>query len=252
MKRLVGERSVLPSLFPDKVVTEETDTVSTEGRLFPEEEALVRRAVRKRRAEFVTGRLCARKALAKLGIADFPILMTKDRAPVWPSDIVGSISHAEGYCGAAVARRESVLSVGLDIEHVGRLARESWKHVCTGQELSWIESLGWEEQHLSLAIAFSAKECVYKCLYQLERRWLDFHDLAISILQDVGEFEAELLKAAGRRYGQRSRFTGKYAVQNGLVFTGLALERAGDYTGRRPTGDPGKHSEGLMRLSESS
>lgn len=227
MTRVVGGRSVLPSLFPGEVVTEETNIVSTEGRLFPEEEALVRRAVPKRRAEFVTGRLCARKALAKLGIADFPILMTEDRAPVWPRDIVGSISHAEGYCGAAVARTESVLGVGLDIERVGRLPREDWKHVCTGQELSWIESLGGQQQHVSLAIVFSAKECVYKCLYQLERHWLDFHDLAISIVRDTGEFEAELLKAAGRLHEQRGRYAGKYATRNGLVFTGLALGYCG-------------------------
>lgn len=228
MTRVVGKRKLLPSLFPDKVVTEETEVLSAEGRLFPEEEASVRQAVQKRQAEFATGRLCARKALAKLGIVDFPILMAEDRSPVWPHDVTGSISHTLGYCGVAVARRESVLSIGLDVERIRKLDRDSSKLILTGQELSWLDSLGGEEQCVNLALVFSAKECVYKCLYQLERNWLEFHDMEISVMQGVGEFTAELLKGAGSRYGVDCRLVGKYAVNGDFVFTGLALEHRDD------------------------
>ena len=80
-----------------------------EAALFPAEEALLARAVQKRRREFATGRHCARSALGALGVGPAPILPGQAGAPQWPSGIVGSITHCAGYRAAAVARASEVL-----------------------------------------------------------------------------------------------------------------------------------------------
>jgi 4'-phosphopantetheinyl transferase EntD len=43
-----------------------------------------------------------------LGLPERPIPMGRDRAPVWPEGVVGSISHSDAFCLAAVARSDRV------------------------------------------------------------------------------------------------------------------------------------------------
>ncbi|MGX9147748.1 hypothetical protein [Mesorhizobium sp. 128a] len=54
----------------------------------------------RRRREFGWGRHHAREALRHLGFAPVAIL-SRDRAPLWPSGVVGSISHSSSDRGAA-------------------------------------------------------------------------------------------------------------------------------------------------------
>ena len=107
---------MIEALFPDGVVTVESTDAFSEDALRPEERAGLGRAVEKRRREFAAGRACARRALARLEIADAVLPIGPDRLPAWPAGIVGSITHCAGYCGVAVARRGSILCLGLDAE----------------------------------------------------------------------------------------------------------------------------------------
>src|SRR3954466_8638481 len=71
--------------------------------LFPEELPLIASAVEKRRLEFGRGRQCARAALRRLGVPDGPLPSGSQREPLWPAAAIGSITHTEGLCVAAVA-----------------------------------------------------------------------------------------------------------------------------------------------------
>ena len=82
----------------------------------PAEEAILSRAVPRRRDEFRSGRACARRALADLECPLQGIPADSRRLPVWPSGFVGSISHGAGLCIAQVARTRDFLGVGVDIE----------------------------------------------------------------------------------------------------------------------------------------
>ena len=84
--------------------------------LFPEEAAVVARAVSQRRTEFASARACARAALARLGEPPAPILPGARGAPQWPVGLAGSITHCDGYRAAAVARTADVATLGLDAE----------------------------------------------------------------------------------------------------------------------------------------
>ncbi|MGW7821409.1 4'-phosphopantetheinyl transferase family protein [Streptomyces puniciscabiei] len=73
--------------------------------LYPQETAHLRHALPKRRREFATARVCARRALQALGLPPAPIPPGSNGAPQWPAGVVGSITHRRRYCAAAVALR---------------------------------------------------------------------------------------------------------------------------------------------------
>ena len=65
---------------------------STHQILFP---AQLGKAVSKRKAEYLAGRVCAKHVLATLSIDNFELHSGTDRAPIWPENIIGSITHTQ-------------------------------------------------------------------------------------------------------------------------------------------------------------
>jgi 4'-phosphopantetheinyl transferase EntD len=217
------DKTLIHSLFPTEVVTEEAHPTPHRGTLYPEEEAYLRNALPKRRREFTAGRLCVRRALIQFGIEHFPLRVGNNREPVWPHGIVGSISHTEGYCGVAVARKCRIETLGLDVECTSRLSRDCWEQICTRSELAWIDSLPPNRKQKNVALLFSAKECLFKCQYPISGTWLDFHDVVITINSDVGEFYAMVPVKVVRSFQRGTYFAGKYLFRRGYVLTGMSV-----------------------------
>lgn len=218
--------NILSLLFPEFVITEETNPEESLGTIYPEEEVFIRNVVPKRKTDFIAGRICARKALARLGIDRFPIIMSNDRSPVWPSEIAGSISHTQGFCGVAVVLKKNVKSIGLDVECIDRLNDRCWHLVCTDSELSWIRSIPKERQKDIVSLTFSAKECFYKCQYAVNKCWVGFHDATISVDHNLnkGEYEIRLLKDISACFLKGTLFKGQYIFKDGFVFSGMTLQ----------------------------
>ncbi len=210
---------ILPLLFPPEVVTAEMTSPPPRADLYPAEQACIAKACLKRRLDFAAGRLCAHRAMARLGVDGFPLLVGEEGQPLWPPGIVGSISHCEGHYGAAVAWEREVRSVGLDIERLEELEDEFARLVCTRQELHWIQTLPSDHRHVAAVLVFSAKECLYKCQFPLTRRWLDFQDVQVSVGMDDNRFEVASVPT--RQSDDMVRLTGKYLVRGGYVFTGM-------------------------------
>ena len=147
--------------------------------MLPGEAQHLGRAVPKRVQEFAAGRFCARRALAELGFVGYPLGMNSDRRPRWPADVVGSITHTDGICGAVVAERGRFRAIGLDMEIVGRVTPEIWRTICTPEETTWLSALREPEQSRCAALIFSGKETFYKCQYGVTRQWLEFDDVAL-------------------------------------------------------------------------
>ena len=101
---------MIEELLPPNVVSVDTFEDRDDAWLFPEEAALVGKAVERRRREFTTGRACARRALCLLGAPVGPLLHGQRGAPMWPTGVVGSITHCDGYRAAAVGRERDVLT----------------------------------------------------------------------------------------------------------------------------------------------
>jgi 4'-phosphopantetheinyl transferase EntD len=223
---------VIEALLPAGVVAAEAFEDPPDATLFPEEEALVRDAVVKRRREFTTARHCARTALAGLGIPPVPVLAGSRREPLWPHGVVGSITHCLGYRAAAVGFADAVVTIGIDAEPNEPLPPGVLDSIARPEELSWVA----HRQRTQPAVCwdrllFSAKESVYKAWYPLARRWLDFEEATVAVVPAdgsgaTGSFTARLevpgpvLPGAGRL----THFVGRWLVCRGLALTAIAVE----------------------------
>jgi 4'-phosphopantetheinyl transferase EntD len=202
-------------LFPAGVVVVTQAELSESPSLLPEERSFVTRAVDKRVLEFTAGRSCARAALIRLGGPPVALSVGAHREPLWPQGFVGSITHCEGHCAAAVARqdRASITSLGLDAEPAQPLPEEIVHRVLTAGEQDWLlrrgrDSLPWDR------LVFSAKESVFKCLFPVERRYIDFHEVEIAFVENGG-FQ---LRAQGLLEAEK-HVRGACAVRAGLILT---------------------------------
>jgi 4'-phosphopantetheinyl transferase EntD len=214
---------MIRTLFPPEVITLEASPEMWEGDLLPEEEECVTRAFPKRRREFTAGRVCARRALEKLGIRDFPLVAGPDRLPLWPAGIVGSISHCRDYCGVAAARRGRILGIGLDVERSGPLEERIIPRLCTDTELAALDASVMSVPDWA-KIIFSAKESTYKCYYPIGRTVLGFHDVQIA-LDPHGSFTARMLRGSEALGDAVMR--GRWGSSEKFVLTGVTLT-AGD------------------------
>jgi 4'-phosphopantetheinyl transferase EntD len=168
-------------------------------RLYDAEQEAVRRAVPKRRREFLAGRKLARACLEDLGLPSCAIPMDVHRAPIWPKGVVGSISHSNHLCAALVAPDTVLSAVGIDVEEAPVLKADLHELVLTPKERSWLSALP-EGRHGPLGrLFFSVKESVYKCQFPLTNHVLEFHDVEVEL--GVGEtgFRAEA-QAIGRTF----------------------------------------------------
>jgi len=188
-------------------------------------------AAPQRAAEYAAGRLCARLALAQLGITGFALLAAADRRPVWPAAVVGSITHTRGLCAAVVAPCSAFRGLGVDTEIVGKVHADLWPRICVPAELRWLESLPEHRRVAAAALVFAAKEAFYKCQSPLTAQWLKFADLSVQVTDfdaTVGALAPALFEITPMRplvlagivsppYCGRFRFHGEF-VSAGVAF----------------------------------
>jgi 4'-phosphopantetheinyl transferase EntD len=208
-------------LLGPEVETEEVDPHTVQGGLLKSEEALVDGAAQTRIEQFAAGRVCSRIALGRLGVAaTTPILRGEDRVPIWPPGFIGSISHTDTWCAAAVARTEDIRALGIDLESSTPLKEALLKRVCTPKERDWLHQL--PAPGVTGKIVFSAKEAVYKCQYPLSNQFLGFHAVEVELGDD--SFEAVFQQEAGG-FKPGDVISGRYLVEEGLVATACELPR---------------------------
>ncbi|WP_089103864.1 4'-phosphopantetheinyl transferase family protein [Streptomyces hyaluromycini] len=204
---------MIEEIVPEEVAAVGSRVDAPETALFPEELALIASAVPRRRAEFTTARVCARRALARLGVAAAPILSGAQREPIWPDGVVGSITHCAGYRAAAIGRSTRFTTIGIDVEPNEPLPGGLLEHVSLPQERG--RQTRADGTHLD-RLLFSAKESAYKAWFPLARRWLGFEQAAITLESD-GTFDVELLVA-----GPVKGFRGRWLARDGLIVTAIA------------------------------
>jgi 4'-phosphopantetheinyl transferase EntD len=218
--------TLLSDVLPDTVAVAEMYTDPPELAPLPEEEPLIARSVAKRRNEFITVRHCARLALGELGVPPVPILKGDKGEPCWPDGVVGSLTHCEGYRGAAVGRRGALRSVGIDAEPHDVLPKGVLDAISVPAERAEIGALPaglhWDR------ILFCAKEATYKAWFPVTRRWLGFEDAHITFDVDssgaAGGFVSRILIDGKATSGPPlSALSGRWSVQNGLALTAIAL-----------------------------
>lgn len=216
---------VIEQLLPSAVVTVEAyGQNDADLALFPEEAALMTRAVAKRRREFALVRSCARRAMEKLGVPPQPVLSGEHGAPCWPAGLVGSMTHCDDYCAAALVRAADLASLGIDAEVHQPLPDEVLPTVSLPAEADRLRRLSDRRPDVHWdRLLFSAKESVYKTWFPLTQEWLDFKEADIELSED-GRFHAALLVPGPRVGGHRlDHFEGRWTTAPGLIATAVAV-----------------------------
>ena len=211
--------NVMGGLFGEDVYLAEAVPALVDDQLFPAEREYIRGAVPKRRAEFGTARVCARRALVALGADPIPLVPGADRAPTWPSGVVGSISHTDGYCVAAVTRSPPARSIGLDVETLRVLDPSLAEIVLTPRERAWLRDRPASSRSELGLLCFSAKEAFYKCQYRVTGTFLDFLDVEIQVAQAQGRFDVRVLEPGWRPNGASG--SGRFAFEGNRVMCGI-------------------------------
>jgi 4'-phosphopantetheinyl transferase EntD len=152
--------------------------------LTPAEFDFVAAASDKRKKEFSTGRFCARKALDGLNVSNTNIPMGGDREPIWPTGVLGSISHSQHLTGAIVGKSTDFFSMGLDIEKIGGIKPDMWALIYTDAEQAFLHNIPGGQLELFSTLLFSFKESFYKFQFPVSRQFIDFKDVEIQFLNN--------------------------------------------------------------------
>ena len=222
------QTSILLDLFPTGVVAAARRTGDDPSTLLPEEFALSARFSEKRRAEFTSGRLCAREAMRHLGLDDVALLRSEHRGPRWPTGIVGSITHTREYCAAVVADARRFAGIGVDAEITTRLTREIWRLVFTSSEIERLSRLPESHRDGVAAVIFSAKEAFYKCQSPITGMWIDFLEVMVDVLpldrSGVGEFKLSIRSERVRPAFSVGSFAGMYRFLDDFCIAGISMK----------------------------
>lgn len=153
--------------------------------MWPSEAATVATASQKRRSEFAAVRALARRALSSMDREPAAIPRGGKGMPVWPTGVVGTMTHCDGYRAAALAEASDFRSVGVDVEPHAPLPRGVLDTVSLPEERDWVRAAAMGEPgvHWDLLL-FTAKEATYKVWYPLTRRWLGFADARVTFRVD--------------------------------------------------------------------
>lgn len=184
----------LEVLFPPAVVLRSAPVRDHFASLTHCEQSLVAHAVERRRAEFSTGRVLAADGLRELGIPRHPIGRGSHNEPLWPPGIVGSISHSSGICIVVLASSNAMEFIGIDVESCTADVTKIGKLIMTPRELqrrSTADAVTLDER---TRVTFCAKEAVFKAIFPLVARFVDFQEVALTVNADTQTFEARACK----------------------------------------------------------
>ncbi|MGD2088002.1 MAG: 4'-phosphopantetheinyl transferase superfamily protein [Candidatus Aminicenantes bacterium] len=189
-----------------------------------DDRALSPRASRKRVLEFRLGRAAAAEAMSHLIPQPVPVGKAKSGEPLWPNHIVGSITHKRYTAAAVVGAKEHIQSIGIDLEDINdhvnlRIARR----FSTEKELQWIHAVDHRPAALKLKMLFSAKESLYKTIFQWKQEPLGFKTMELTDVPGSNFFRVYLHEGAGRSGLSADNFNVHYAFIDNYIFTFVLL-----------------------------
>ena len=166
-------------------------------------------AVPRRLREFAAGRAAARVALAGIGVTARAIPRGADRAPIWPGEVVGSISHSATQCLAVAMPAGLCRGIGLDLEPALPLEPELWETILRPEERQGMTGA-------QAKMIFSAKEAAFKAQYPVSRAMFGFDAMRIEV---NGPRFAAVFTQAVPPFAVGDRISGRIAHAAGHVVT---------------------------------
>ncbi|MAU39384.1 MAG: 4'-phosphopantetheinyl transferase [Actinobacteria bacterium] len=183
-----------------------------------EQEQYLSNASENRKWEFKAGRLCAAQAMEKLGGFQTEIRSGKRGEPHWPKGFIGSITHKGRYAAAAVGRRESLLSIGIDVEMNDRLSEKVLQRIALPEELSWLKSQEGSKYQNPEKLLFAAKEAVFKAWFPIQQCWLGFSEAHVAFNEGMETFHVSILRSGNLR-----SMSGKFFIDQDHILAGVEV-----------------------------
>ncbi len=152
---------------------------------------------------------------------------------LWPADHTGSLTHKEGLIGCSFEADRTYRSLGIDLEDLAKVHLGLEDKIVQSVEVALFEKIGriWPEitRKTCLALAFSFKESIFKCLYPIGRVFFYFHKAEIvSIDPERSEIEAILLDDVSPLTPKGTRMKGYFTFVHDdvrkWVLTSVALK----------------------------
>lgn len=144
-------------------------------------------SVPKRQSEFLAGRFLAHMAFDLLNYSVTSLPIGDQGEPIWPQNLFGSISHAQGRCICFVGqgRRKHI---GIDIEKVAQ--GESFKAIVdetlNDREKKIIYDLKFFPPEVLATLIFSAKESFFKACFPIVGAYFGFEAAVVSAIDSKG------------------------------------------------------------------
>jgi 4'-phosphopantetheinyl transferase EntD len=160
--------------FPGIMIGHRLISPGDEHALLPEEAPAFASSVVKVRRASGAARIVARQLLARLGYRQCALPKAPSGAPIWPTGVVGSLTHDSRVAVAAVGMSRDVGALGIDVEPSEFLPSELLDLVATPQERLKID-----DDPYGGRLLFVAKEAVFKAVYPLDQTFLDHHDVQV-------------------------------------------------------------------------
>lgn len=132
-----------------------------------------------RKQEFLRARWLSRRMLK----IKEPLLKDEHGAPIWPPNILGSISHKDGHVVVVKVSQDTHHAVGLDIEKLSKVNEAIETKICNEDERGMIDrvaALARMSRRDVLALIFAFKESVYKTHFPTGKTQFGFLDATIT------------------------------------------------------------------------
>ncbi|MDP5215403.1 4'-phosphopantetheinyl transferase superfamily protein [Pseudoalteromonas tunicata] len=178
-------------------------------------------AVSKRKAEFVAGRYMAKFCLEQHGISATHLPIGANRAPVWPHNIIGSITHTNHTAICATAEKSAYRYLGIDVEAIlsEQTAQQIAGAILVSNEHHLVSALDTPDT-LILTLIFPVKESLFKALYPDVQQYFDFDAAQVLEIDFTNQkIQLELVKSLTTELLAGTHFTAYFDVNEQQVFT---------------------------------
>ena len=144
----------------------------------------------KRQAQFLAGRIAAKKALSFNKLMNKQIAIGHSREPIWPENIIGSISHS-GKTSIACVREQAktFAGLGIDIQEtiVPELQSQISSSILTDKDKRLFkQKFSKLTDSVLFTLIFSAKESFFKAAFNSVGEYFEFTDVSIVNLDLIG------------------------------------------------------------------
>ncbi len=175
-----------------------------------------------RKNEYLCGRVLAQAVLNHHFGLDQPITSMHEPLPIWPTHVLGSISHSQNKL--IVALSNHAVYLGIDIEHwvTSEFAQESAHLVLTPSEFNLWKTRACEFFDFAhyVSLIFSIKESLYKAVYPTAKQYIDFLEaFIVDINFENQKLTLTFLPEIQHRYQLLERYDGGWTIEQDHIMT---------------------------------